>query len=74
MTGRPCRHVLVLPMGVRTGDPPQEMMLFDLESDPTEQHNVGDQHPEVVQRLKGLYDKMNAQVPPDIRRPRRPAK
>ena len=39
-------------------------MLFDLEQDPAEQHNVAKEHPEVVDRLKGLFDEMNAQVPP----------
>ena len=39
-------------------------MLFDLESDPSEQHNVAKEHPEVVERLKRLFDQMAAQVPP----------
>ena len=38
-------------------------MLFDLQADPAEQHNVAAEHPEVVARLKGLYDEMAAQVP-----------
>jgi len=49
---------------VLTGDPAEPMMLFDLEADPSEQHNVALEHPEVVDRLKGLFDEMNAQVPP----------
>jgi len=52
---------------VLTGDPAEPMMLFDLEADPSEQHNVAKEHPEVVARLKGLFDKMNAQVPPPPR-------
>jgi len=57
--------------GVQTGDEPKDMMLFDLEADRAEQHDVADEHPDVVKRLKGLFDKMNAQVP-ELERPRRP--
>jgi len=39
-------------------------MLFDLESDPSEQHNVAKEHPEVIERLQGLFDQMAAHVPP----------
>jgi len=35
---------------------PKEISLFDLKTDPTEQHNVADQHPEVVKRLKKLQE------------------
>ncbi len=48
---------------VLTGDPAEPMMLFDLESDPAEQHNVADEHPDVVKRLKGLFDRMASQMP-----------
>ncbi len=50
--------------GLLTGDPPREMMLFDMENDPGEQHDVAARHPEVVQRLKALFEKMNDAVPP----------
>jgi len=42
--------------GVYTGDTPKPTMLFDLEADPAEQHDVAAEHPEVVKRLKELYD------------------
>jgi len=41
---------------VLTGDPAEPMMLFDLEADRAEQHNVAQEHPEVVARLKSLFD------------------
>ena len=44
--------------GLRTGDAPQAMALFDLSSDPAEQHNVADANPDVVQRLKSKYDQV----------------
>lgn len=42
--------------GVLTGDPRKDMMLFDLEADPSEQRDVADSHPDVVKRLKALFD------------------
>jgi uncharacterized sulfatase len=44
--------------GLRTGDETGPMSLFDLENDPSEQHNVADRHGEVVARLKAKYDQM----------------
>jgi arylsulfatase A-like enzyme len=52
------------------GDDPKNMMLFDIEADPAEQHDVSKQHPDVVKRLKALYDKALAQVP-EFKRPKR---
>lgn len=49
--------------GLRTGDEPRPMMLFDLEADPGEQRNVAAQHPTVVARLKALFDATNKDVP-----------
>ncbi len=48
--------------GLMTGDPPRAMMLFNLEADPGEQHDVANEYPEVVVRLKALFDKTNAEV------------
>jgi hypothetical protein len=48
---------------VVTGDAAKAMMLFDLEADRSEQHDVAAQHPDVVARLKAMYDKMNVDVP-----------
>lgn len=55
---RPTQHP-----GVTSGDGPRAMMLFDLEQDRSEQHNVAAQHPDVVERLKDVFDAMEAQVP-----------
>jgi hypothetical protein len=44
--------------GVRTGDSGHAMALFDLENDPSEQHDVAAQHAEIVARLKARYDKL----------------
>ncbi|MBC8167686.1 MAG: hypothetical protein H7Y20_17685 [Bryobacteraceae bacterium] len=49
--------------GLLTGDAPKAMMLFDLEADPSEQHDVSGTHPEIVQRLRALFEKMEEQVP-----------
>ncbi|MHC4678151.1 MAG: sulfatase family protein [Planctomycetota bacterium] len=49
--------------GVIGGDGPKNMMLFDIEADPAEQHDLSRQHPEVVKRLRAIYDKTLADVP-----------
>jgi len=49
--------------GVIGGDEPKNMMLFDIEADPAEQHDLSKQNPDVVERLKAIYDKTLAQVP-----------
>lgn len=56
--------------GVLGGDGPSTMMLFDLETDPAEQHDLSKQHPNVVERLKAIYDKTFTQVP-TFKRPKR---
>ncbi|MBY0426671.1 MAG: sulfatase [Cytophagales bacterium] len=38
--------------GIKTGVTATDLMLFDLENDPSEQINVADKYPEVVKRLK----------------------
>ncbi|QDU07790.1 sulfatase [Gimesia aquarii] len=53
--------------GLVSGDQPASMMLFNLKDDPAEQHNVAKQNPQVVARLKKMYDEMHAQVPNQIR-------
>jgi uncharacterized sulfatase len=42
--------------GLRSGDAPRAMQLFDLQNDPGEQRDVAAQHPAEVERLKRLYD------------------
>lgn len=49
--------------GLETGDEPKPMMLFDLQTDPGEQHDVAAAHPDIVARLKSLYDVTNKDVP-----------
>lgn len=49
--------------GIQTGDAAKPMQLFDLQSDPSEQHDVAAQHPDEVKRLKAAYDAMNKDVP-----------
>jgi uncharacterized sulfatase len=49
--------------GLQTGDAPRPMMLFDLDADPGEQHDVASAHPEVVAKLKAAFDKIDAEVP-----------
>jgi uncharacterized sulfatase len=49
--------------GLTSGDKPKRMMLFDLQSDPGEQHDVADQHPQVVKRLQTMFDKTAAAIP-----------
>jgi uncharacterized sulfatase len=47
----PSRHP-----GGRTGDPAAAGALFDLRTDPSEQRNVADRHPDVVRRLRALSE------------------
>ncbi len=47
--------------GLMTGDAPKPMQLFDLQTDPGEQHDVATRHAEVVERLKRAFDEMNRQ-------------
>jgi arylsulfatase A-like enzyme len=49
--------------GLRTGDAPKAMMLFDLSNDPGEQRDVAAQHLDVVARLKTAHEQMNRDVP-----------
>ncbi len=51
--------------GVTTGDETGALTLFDLKADPAEQHNVAAMHPDVVARLKGRYDQVVKEFPPN---------
>jgi uncharacterized sulfatase len=46
--------------GLRTGDNPAPMQLFDLTSDPGEQKDIAGQNPEIVARLKRAFDEMKS--------------
>jgi arylsulfatase A-like enzyme len=49
--------------GVTTGDSPAAMQLFDLQTDPAEQHDVAVKFPDEVRRLKSAFDAINKDVP-----------
>ena len=49
--------------GVKTGDEPRPMQLFDLQNDPAEQTDIAAAHPAEVKRLKAAYDVVNKDVP-----------
>jgi hypothetical protein len=55
--------------GAAGGDAGRPMMLFDLEADPAERHDVAARHPDVVTRLKAMFDEHEKQVPADPQRP-----
>jgi arylsulfatase A-like enzyme len=54
--------------GVQTGDPPTPLMLFDLERDPSEQHNVAAQYPDVVGRLRVAFQQMQSEFDAEMKR------
>jgi arylsulfatase len=54
--------------GIATEGRPEPMQLFDLAADRSESHNVADQYPDIVSKLKSRFDAMQAQVP-DLRNP-----
>jgi len=60
--------------GVLTGDDTRAMSLFDLEADPSEQHDVSREHPDVVKRLQALHEEMKKQVPSRLEAPAVPGK
>jgi uncharacterized sulfatase len=49
------------PPGLITGAEPAPTMLFDLETDRAEQHNLAERNPEVVARLRTLAEQMTKQ-------------
>ena len=51
--------------GSSGGDAPKAMELFDLANDPGEKHDVALQNPDVVERLKGKFDAVAKDAPPE---------
>ncbi len=52
--------------GLVTGPGPKPMMLFDMGADRGEQRDVSADHPEVVERLGEIFERMDAQVPEEF--------
>jgi arylsulfatase A-like enzyme len=48
--------------GLRSGAAPRAMQLFDLQNDPGEQQDVAAEHPDVVARLKELFDAASSEL------------
>ena len=48
--------------GLLTGDETKALSLFDLATDPGEQHDVAAAHPDVVARLSRMFQNMNQEV------------
>jgi hypothetical protein len=57
--------------GLRTGDAPAALQLYDLQADPGEQRDVAGAHPDVVKRLQRAHAAMLRQVPPNLKNPKR---
>ena len=57
--------------GLTTGVAPAPMQLFDLQADPSEQHDVSAAHPETVARLRQLYDELTKDAPKARKAPSR---
>lgn len=55
--------------GIQTGDPPHPGQLFDLENDPTEQHDVAAKHPEIVAMLQRQFKSLATLAPPGESQP-----
>ena len=55
--------------GIRTGPPPKPMMLFDMRADISEQVDVADKYPDVVERLAAIFRRTDADVPENFRVP-----
>ena len=60
--------------GVNTGPVPKPLMLFDMEADRSEQRDIAPEHPEVVARLKAVFDRIDAEAPEEFHIPARAPK
>jgi len=54
--------------GIKTGDIVEKNGLFDLENDPSEQHNLADQHPDIVKRLKRYAEQFQTSLKEEQRK------
>ena len=52
--------------GIVTGPAPKPLMLFDMEADRGEQRDIASEHPDVVARLKAIFDQVDAEVPDEF--------
>lgn len=52
--------------GLLTGDTPDQTALFDLDADPAEQHDVSAGHPDLVRRMRGLFEAMEKEVQKEL--------
>jgi arylsulfatase A-like enzyme len=59
---------------VLAGDETKEGSLFNLEKDPAEQHDVAAENPQVVERLRAMFDEMNKEVPAPKEKPKKRGK
>jgi arylsulfatase A-like enzyme len=53
--------------GLRSGVAPRNGLLFDLDSDPGEQHDIAAEHPEIVRQLTADFQREAASLPAELR-------
>jgi arylsulfatase A-like enzyme len=53
--------------GLVTGDEPRALQLFDLTTDPGEQHDLAARQPDIVAQLKAHFDRLNADLQAELK-------